>query len=72
VLNQTGGSVWKDRIFTIVSTSSASVSVVLENLAIRGGHAVNGGVLGGTAALGGGLLIDGGIVTLNDVSVAGN
>ena len=67
------GSVgWNTRIFEIVGTGSASVTVVFKDLEITGGKAHDGGVLGGTAALGGGILIDGGQVTLSHASVIGN
>ncbi len=63
---------WNSRIFEIVGTGAASITVVFRDLSITGGHADDGGVLGGTAALGGGILIDGGQVTLSNASVVGN
>ena len=54
-----GSPTWNTRIFEIVGTGGAGVTVVLSDLTIEGGTAKDGGVLGGTAALGGGLLIDG-------------
>ena len=48
------------RVFEIVGNSSLAVS--MHGLAITGGRAGDGGILGGTAASGGGLLIDGGNV----------
>jgi hypothetical protein len=66
-------SFWDTRIFEIVDDSSAgSLSVVLKDLKIFGGHAKDGGVVGGTAALGGGILIDGGDVALSSASVCFN
>jgi hypothetical protein len=65
-------STWQDRIFEIVGTSGAGVSVVFENLSIAGGNARDGGVLGGSAALGGGLLIDDADVTLANVTLKNN
>ncbi len=38
------------RVMQIVGTAGASVSVVLESLSVRGGTAVDGGVLGGGGA----------------------
>jgi hypothetical protein len=63
---------WTNRIFEIAGASGKAVSVVLQNLAIEGGHAENGGALGGNAALGGGLLIEGAAVTLKNVLVENN
>ena len=60
-----------NRVFEIVGTSSG-LSVVIQNLAIAGGRATDGGIVGGTAALGGGLLIDGGNVALSNVAVNDN
>ncbi len=60
---------WNSRIFEIVGTGTASVSVIFKDLGIYGGRAHDGGVLGGMAALGGGLLIDGGQVTLSNATV---
>ena len=66
-------SEWDTRIFEIVDDASAgSLSVVLKDLRIFGGHAKDGGAVGGTAALGGGILIDGGDVTLSSASVCNN
>ena len=47
---------------------------MFSDLAITGGHAAGGGVLGGPAPLGGTrrCLIDGGHVTLSQANVAGN
>ncbi len=50
-------------------TAAANITVVFQNLAIAGGDATGGGVLGGKVALGGGLLIDGGTVSMSDVAV---
>ena len=60
------------RVFQIVSSQGAAVTVVFQNLTVQGGAATNGGALGGSAALGGGILIDGGQVTLSSVSVKSN
>ena len=60
-----------NRVFEIVGTSSG-LSVVIQNLAITGGRATDGGIVGGNAALGGGLLIDGGNVALSNVTVNDN
>ena len=62
-------SSWNDRILQIIG---GNLTVTFQNLTITGGHAVDGGVLGGDAALGGGLLIDGAQVALSNVSVNGN
>ena len=51
---------WDTRIFEIVGTGPASVSVLFKEVGITGGKVHDGGVLGGNAALGGGILIDGG------------
>ncbi len=59
-------------MFQIVSSEGAGVTVVFQNLTVKGGAASNGGALGGSAALGGGFLIDGGHVTLSSVSVKSN
>ena len=69
---QPGTSAWQDRIFEVVGTTGSDISVVFQDLAIAGGNATNGGVLGGAAALGGGLLIDGGTVSMTRVAVKGN
>ena len=50
---QPGVFPWQDRLFEIVNTGSASLSVVFQNLAIKGGNATGGGILGGISALGG-------------------
>ena len=63
---------WKDRIFEIVGTGGQSLNVTIENLTIQGGHAINGGILGGDDALGGGLLVDDANVTLTDDLVQNN
>ena len=68
---QPGTSPWQDRIFEVVATTGSNISVVFQDLAIAGGNATNGGILGGTAALGGGLLIDGGTVSMTRVAVQG-
>ncbi len=60
------------RVFEIVSSAGASVSVLFQSLAISDGVARNGGAVGGALALGGGLLIDGGNVTLSHVAVSNN
>ena len=59
---------WNTRIFEI----EPGVTVILKNLEVKGGHATDGGDLGGTAALGGGILIDGGQVTLSGAAVESN
>ena len=69
---QPGTSAWQDRIFEVVGTTGSDISVVFQDLAIEGGNATDGGILGGTAALGGGLLIDGGTVSLTHVAVQGD
>ena len=66
---QPGVTSWQDRIFEVVGTTTAGMTVVFQDLAIAGGNATNGGTLGGDAALGGGLLIDGGTVSLTDAAV---
>ena len=63
---------WNDRDIEILGSSGAGISVVFQDLAIEGGNATNGGVLGGNAALGGGLLVDNAIVTLANVLVQNN
>ena len=63
VIVQAGGS---NRVFEI------NGNVVLQNLTITGGHASDGGLVGGNDALGGGILIDGGQVTLINVNVSKN
>ena len=67
-----GNSSWTDRIFEVIGTSQANVTVVFEDLAIEGGYATGGGTLGGAAALGGGVLIDGGTVRMTQVAVSNN
>ena len=67
-----GVASWDDRIFEVVSTGTAGITVVFQNLTINGGNATTGGILGGTAALGGALLIDGGTVSLTSVAVTNN
>ena len=70
---QIAGSVdWNTRIFEIIGTGSASVTVVFKEVGIAGGKANDGGVLGGNEALGGGILIDGGQVTMSSGSVVCN
>ncbi len=59
------------RVFEIVGTGSG-LSVVFQSLAIAGGRATDGGILGSTVAMGGGLLIDGGTVALSGVAVTNN
>lgn len=66
------GSQLNSRVFQIVSSQGAAVTVVFQNLTVQGGAATDGGALGGNAALGGGILIDGGNVTLSSVSVKSN
>jgi len=61
-----------NRVFEIVGTSGANVTVVFKNLTISNGVAHDSGVVGGAAALGGGILIDGGQVTLSHATVSGN
>ena len=63
---------WHDRIFEIEGSTGSALNVVLQDLAIEGGNAQGGGVLGGTAALGGGLLIDDADVTLASVLLQSN
>ncbi len=63
---------WQDRIFEIVGTAAAGLTVVFQDLSIEGGNATGGGILGGNAALGGGLLIDGGTVAMTRVAVSDN
>ena len=63
---------WNTRILEIVGMGGAGVKVVFKDLAIQGGKATDGGVLGGSAALGGGLLVDGGQATLSNVWVSRN
>ncbi len=72
--NSVIGSVfnWHDRILQINGSPGHALSVTLQNLAIQGGHAFNGGVLGGTTGLGGGLLITDAAVTLANVLVQNN
>ena len=67
-----GTTAWQERVFQIVSTSGAAMTVVFQDLSIEGGHATNGGALGGTAALGGALLVDGGAVWLTSVALSNN
>ncbi len=67
-----GLALWSDRIFEVVGTSQANVTVVFQDLAIEGGNATGGGILGGKAALGGGLLIDGGTVEMTHVALTKN
>lgn len=62
----------QNRVFQIVSSQGAAVTVVFQNLTVQGGAAGDGGALGGNAALGGGFLIDGGDVTFSSVSVKSN
>ena len=47
-----GSSSWNTRIFEVVGTTAASVTVVFKDLEITGGKAQDGGVLGGNVALG--------------------
>ena len=63
---------WSDRVFEVVGTSQANVTVVFQDLSIEGGNATGGGILGGTAALGGALLIDGGTVEMTHVALTKN
>ena len=63
---------WQDRLFEIVSSGGAAMTVVFQDLSIEGGHATNGGTLGGSAALGGAILIDGGTVWLTSVALSNN
>ena len=62
----------QNRVFQIVSSQGAAVTVSFQNLTVQGGGATDGGVLGGGADLGGGFLIDGGDVTLSNVTVKSN
>ena len=68
---QPGVFPWQDRLFEIVNTGSASLSVVFQNLAIKGGNATGGGILGGISRWEV-LLIDGGAVFLTNVAVSDN
>ncbi len=63
-----GSSTWNTRILEVVDTGGASLTVKISDLEISGGHAHDGGALGGNAAVGGGLLIDGGQVTLSNAA----
>ncbi|HZW29304.1 MAG TPA: choice-of-anchor Q domain-containing protein [Isosphaeraceae bacterium] len=63
---------WKDRIFEVISTPFAQMTVIFQDLTIAGGFATGGGILGGAAALGGGVLIDGGRVAMTRVAVLDN
>jgi hypothetical protein len=63
---------WTSRIFEIEGASGKAVSVVLQGLAIEGGHAQNAGAVGGNVALGGGLLIENAAVTLENVLLENN
>jgi hypothetical protein len=65
-----GGTGWADRIFEIIGGKNLTVD--LQNLSIKGGHAVNSGQVGNGSALGGGLLIDSGKVSLSNVAVQSN
>ena len=67
-----GLALWSDRVFEVVGTSQANVTVVFQGLSIEGGNATGGGILGGTAALGGALLIDGGTVEMTHVALTKN
>ena len=40
---------WNNRVFEVVGTSQANVTVVFLNLSIEGGNATDGGILGGKA-----------------------
>ena len=63
---------WQSRIFEIDSGAGKSLNVLFQDLAIEGGNAQNGGILGGVNALGGALLIDDATVTLADVVLSKN
>jgi hypothetical protein len=63
---------WNTRVLGIVGAGASSVTVILRDLTITGGHAHDAGGLPGTGAVGGGLLIDGGSVTLSNVVVTRN
>jgi len=63
---------WHSRIFEIEGSGGQSLNVILQDLTIEGGNALNGGVLGGSNALGGGLLIDDANVTLTNDAVQNN
>ena len=67
-----GSTTLNSRVFEIVGTGTAGVTVVFKDLEITKGRAHDGGILGGAAALGGGILIDGGQVKLSNVSVTSN
>jgi hypothetical protein len=67
-----GLTLWSDRVFEVVGTSQANVTVVFQSLSVEGGNATGGGILGGTAALGGALLIDGGTVEMTHVALTKN
>jgi hypothetical protein len=70
--NLSASSSLNSRVLEIVKAGTGSVTLILKDLTISGGHAHNGGALGGAAALGGGLLIDGGSVTLSHAVVTRN
>ena len=63
---------WTDRIFEIISTPTASETVVFQAMTISGGFATGGGIAGGSSALGGGIVIDGGTVSMTSVAVTKN
>jgi hypothetical protein len=63
---------WRDRIFEIVGSATHSQVVTLQDLAIEGGDAQGGGILGGSTALGGGVLVDNAAVTLANDLLNGN
>jgi hypothetical protein len=62
-------AVWNDRIFQVVGST---MTVTFKNFEISGGHAIDGGGVGGETALGGGILIHGAHVTLEDMIVKEN
>ena len=67
-----GAAGWQTRILEVVGTGPASVSVVLKNIAIAGGHAHDAAGLAANLAAGGGILIDSGAVTLSGAEVSSN
>jgi hypothetical protein len=67
-----GVAPWNNRDFELLGSTGSALNVIFQDLAIEGGDARDGGILGGGTALGGGVLIDGAAVTLRNVSVANN
>jgi fibronectin-binding autotransporter adhesin len=61
------------RVFEVIGSPGASVTVVFQDLTITGGYAGNnGGLSGNGASVGGGILIEDGDVNLSDVDLVGN